>query len=286
MTVVTSRMRRITQYKRIRIGTVGHGYSLLKRRSATVTAAVGPDWSFWIPVLGIALFVSPLLGSAVASSFPEIGPRPLTTKEAFAAVTPLKLQLESLPSSISEDAVSSNTLATAALAALPPSRTTATRTSTHGSSVEAPYALDVREIAAEAAAEHRVTAPQGAAAANGNWRYGAMRDAFSKIGTPYVWGGEQPGGFDCSGFVKYVMARQGISLPRTAREMRETSRPVATSDLKPGDLIFFRNPDHVGIFIGGNTFVHASSGRGRVTTSALDGGYYSQRYAGSGRVAE
>lgn len=295
-------MRRIAQHKRIRIGTVGFGYGRLRLRQAA--AAVEPDWSFWIPVLGIALFVSPLLGSAVASSFPEIGPRPLTVKEAFAAVTPLKFQLAPIIPSGGANAPASHLIAAESVAPVEsveeiadaPANPVAGRGPLSLSSPVAtatamtnafPYALDERDAADEAADERAAgnifSRSQNLAS---GWRLAAVHDAYAKLGTRYRWGGEQPGGFDCSGFVQYVMRRQGIELPRTAREMRGATRAIGANELKPGDLVFFHNPDHVGIYIGDKMFVHASSGRGQVTISTLDGGYYQRRYIGSGRAAE
>lgn len=293
-------MRRIAQHKRIRIGAVGHGYG--RRRLIEAATAVGPDWSFWIPVLGIALFVSPLLGSAVASSFPEIGPRPLTTKEALAAVSPLKLQLAPLPLSAGTPAAAVASLdgalgpdeAAARIEVLENAENApAARQDPFSSPIATasalttalPYALDEREVAEEGAAERDASAFSSPVRSSG-WRHQVLLDAQSKLGTRYRWGGEQPGGFDCSGFVQYVMRRQGIELPRTARDMRSAARPIGIHELQPGDLVFFRNPDHVGIYMGNNLFIHASSGRGRVTVSTLDGGYYQKRYTGSGRVAE
>lgn len=280
-------MRRIAQHTRIRIGAVAHGYG---RRRYTAGSA-GPDWSFWIPVLGIALFVSPLLGTAVASTFPEIGPRPLTTKEVYAAVTPLKLRLDPISPPLNaaleaaaQSAVLENAHGVAAteVAALPSSSPLATASAL---TTSLPFGLDELEIQEEGAAERNAELAPGAAAVAG-WRHNALLDAQSKLGTRYVWGGTEPDGFDCSGFVQYIMERQGISLPRTAREMRYAARPIAPHQLQPGDLVFFRNPDHVGIYMGNSLFIHASSGRGRVTVSTLDGGYYQKRYVGSGRVAD
>ncbi|MDP4084338.1 MAG: NlpC/P60 family protein [Bacillota bacterium] len=81
------------------------------------------------------------------------------------------------------------------------------------------------------------------------------------MGTPYVWGGESPSGFDCSGYVSYVFSKIGVSLPRTAAAQWSELKSVGFPN--PGDLIFFetykKGPSHVGIFLGGNQFIHASS---------------------------
>lgn len=111
--------------------------------------------------------------------------------------------------------------------------------------------------------------------------------AFACTGTPYVYGGTSRGGFDCSGFVGYVFAKNGVKLPRTSLEQSSRGTAVSRGNLQSGDLVFFRTRgsrvSHVGIYIGNNKFIHASSGGGRVRTDSLTG-YYAQRYAGARRV--
>lgn len=80
------------------------------------------------------------------------------------------------------------------------------------------------------------------------------------VGTPYVWGGSSPAGFDCSGFTSYVFGQKGISLPRTSSAQRNMGTVVARADAQPGDLVWW--PGHVGIFVEGNTFIDAA-GPGR-----------------------
>ncbi|OPX86516.1 MAG: Peptidoglycan endopeptidase LytF precursor [Pelotomaculum sp. PtaB.Bin104] len=106
------------------------------------------------------------------------------------------------------------------------------------------------------------------------------------LGTRYVWSGSSPGGFDCSGFTTYVYKQLGVSLPRTASEQFNTG--VRVKKPAAGDLVFFttyqRGASHVGICIGNNQFIHASSGAGKVVITSLSDGYYSSRYLGARRI--
>lgn len=114
--------------------------------------------------------------------------------------------------------------------------------------------------------------------------------AKSFLGVAYVWGGDSPQGFDCSGFTRYVFAKFGIDLPHEADLQMECGEAVAAmEDLEPGDLVFFRTEgseivNHEGIYLGGNQFINASSGYGSVRISPLDNGYYYQCYAGGRRL--
>ena len=107
------------------------------------------------------------------------------------------------------------------------------------------------------------------------------------IGVPYVFGGTSPYGFDCSGYVQYVFANAGISIPRTADVQYEVGTPISTTDLVSGDLVFFSTytygASHVGIYLGDNKFIHASSSRG-VTIDSLGSSYYSSCYIGARRI--
>ena len=90
-------------------------------------------------------------------------------------------------------------------------------------------------------------------------RYGQVVGiALQYLGVPYVWGGSSPAtGFDCSGFVAYVFAQVGVSLPHHAASQYSYGTPVSYDQLEPGDLVFFSGLGHVGIYIGGGQFVHA-----------------------------
>jgi len=109
------------------------------------------------------------------------------------------------------------------------------------------------------------------------------------VGDRYVWGGTAPGGFDCSGFVTYVMRQHGIRVTRTAsNQYKNDGVKINKSDLAAGDMVFFssngRSVTHVGIYIGGNKFVHASSTRKGVIISDLGSSYYTRVWWGAKRV--
>ncbi len=103
-------------------------------------------------------------------------------------------------------------------------------------------------------------------------------------GTRYRLGGTTKAGIDCSAFVKTTMSSAfNLHLPRSTAEQKSVGRSISKSDLRPGDLVFFRKNHHVGVYIGGGKFVHASSSRG-VTTSSLSENYWSRNYTQSRRV--
>ena len=119
--------------------------------------------------------------------------------------------------------------------------------------------------------------------------------ALSYLGTPYVWGGASPKGFDCSGFTLYIFAQFGYSFPHSATsQWFNCGEYVERADLQPGDLVLFADPSrsagkacsHVGIYIGNGEFVHASSGSAGkyVRISSLTEGYYSRYYKGAKRI--
>lgn len=114
-----------------------------------------------------------------------------------------------------------------------------------------------------------------------------LRAAYSVIGTPYVFGGTSPYGFDCSGFTQYAFARAGVSIPRLADSQFYSGRQISMSQLRPGDLIFFTTYEagasHVGIYVGNGNFIHAGTSTG-VTVSSAFTGYWGARYYGACRL--
>ena len=116
--------------------------------------------------------------------------------------------------------------------------------------------------------------------------------AKNKLGRRYVWGAVgQKNTFDCSGLTSYVCKKNGIKIPRRAIEQSKYGKYVSRSNLKPGDLIFFDTSkrrkgyvNHVGIYIGNNKFIHASSAKHKVIITSLSKNFYSKRYKGARRV--
>jgi cell wall-associated NlpC family hydrolase len=118
-------------------------------------------------------------------------------------------------------------------------------------------------------------------------RYGGVVSiALQYLGVPYVWGGASPSGFDCSGFVMYVFAQVGISLPHytVAQWSYPNAVSVPRTALQPGDLVFFDGLGHVGIYIGNGQFVHAPHTGDVVRIDSLSEGWYAATYDGAKRI--
>jgi len=104
------------------------------------------------------------------------------------------------------------------------------------------------------------------------------KEAKSLLGVRYKYGATGPSQYDCSGFTKHVFSSQGITIPRTSKEQAKVGKYLRYSELKKGDLIFFRSDNnskisHVGIFIGNGKFIHASSSKKKVVISNMNSNY-------------
>lgn len=134
------------------------------------------------------------------------------------------------------------------------------------------------------------SARSGSAAqqASGSPDNALIRTALACRGARYRRGGTSRGGFDCSGFTRYVFAKYGVGLPHSASAQARLGTAVAKNQLEAGDLVFFRTYrpgiSHVGIYIGEGKFVHASTYRGGVRVDFLSHPYYTQRYRAARRV--
>jgi len=118
-----------------------------------------------------------------------------------------------------------------------------------------------------------------------------LEEAKKHLGKKYIWGANGPKTFDCSGFTCYVCKKNGVCIPRTSIQQAKFSKKLSRKELKSGDLIFFDTSkerkgivNHVGIYIGNDKFIHASSGAGKVVISSLNRPFYKQRFLWGQRV--
>ena len=124
---------------------------------------------------------------------------------------------------------------------------------------------------------------------NSSERKDIIKEAKKYIGTPYVWAGASPDGFDCSGFTSYVLKQSGKELPRRSSDQYAQAKKIKKKDVQPGDLVFFSNGSgvsHVGIIVSENgqplTMIHSSSSKGIIITNVEESTYWSQRLYGFG----
>jgi cell wall-associated NlpC family hydrolase len=158
--------------------------------------------------------------------------------------------------------------------------------------LQAARAAQARIAAAQASAQRNfatsvvgasAATPEGATVVPPSGYSGAVGAAMSELGTPYVWAGASPGGFDCSGLVMYAYSKVGVSLPHSSYAMWNVGVSVPRDQLEPGDLVFFDGLGHVGIYVGGDSFVHAPHTGTTVQVSSM-GGSYGGSYVGARRV--
>lgn len=118
-----------------------------------------------------------------------------------------------------------------------------------------------------------------------------LAEAQKYLGTRYVMGGASPSGFDCSGFVYYVLKQLGYAPYRTPADQYKMGTSVSKADLQIGDIVFFANTyasgiSHVGIYAGNGQFIHSPNSRSTVSYSDLTSGYWANHYYGARRVAK
>jgi cell wall-associated NlpC family hydrolase len=111
----------------------------------------------------------------------------------------------------------------------------------------------------------------------------AARMAARYLGAPYVWAGSSPAGFDCSGLVMYAFGQVGVAVPHNAAQQFRLGTPVDRDRLVPGDLVFFNQLRHNGIYLGGGRFVHSTKPSG-VKIARLDDGWFRTRWVGARRL--
>jgi cell wall-associated NlpC family hydrolase len=111
----------------------------------------------------------------------------------------------------------------------------------------------------------------------------ALQFAYAQRGKPYEYGAEGPGSYDCSGLTMMAWRSGGVSLPRTTNTQYATTRRVAFENLQPGDLVFFNNLGHVGMYVGGGQMIHAPRTGKNVEVVDITSGYYRQNFYGAGR---
>jgi cell wall-associated NlpC family hydrolase len=111
----------------------------------------------------------------------------------------------------------------------------------------------------------------------------AARLATRYLGAPYVWAGSSPSGFDCSGLVMYAFSQVGVAIPHNAAQQFRLGAPVERDRLIPGDIVFFNQLRHNGIYLGDGRFVHATK-PGGVKIARLDDGWFRTRWVGARRL--
>jgi len=116
----------------------------------------------------------------------------------------------------------------------------------------------------------------------------AADHALAMVGAPYRYGGIDPEGFDCSGLVQYSFRKIGMSLPRDTRSLRKIGVQIDLDDLAKGDLVFFdqegKKSSHVGIYLGGGSFVHAPSTGGKVRADKIHLAYWRKHFTEARRI--
>lgn len=163
---------------------------------------------------------------------------------------------------------------------------------TQAASIIRSFALTITVLGLASACSSNPASTGGSAAASGNVVVRgdvgekAAAVAVDQVGVPYRYGGSNPSGFDCSGLVQYSYSRVGKQLPRTTGQLWTSTRSVGRHELRTGDLLFFRidgKMSHVGLYLGGQRFVHAPSSGRKVSVASLDSPFYDAAFTRAGR---
>ena len=139
------------------------------------------------------------------------------------------------------------------LAAQAEAQAQAERAAAEEAEAQAAPAVSTEDDAEPTAAPASSSVPQGAGS-------DAVAIGSNYLGTPYAWGGGAPGGFDCSGFVSYVYAQMGISLPHQSGDILNSGTVISAAEARPGDILWW--PGHVGIYAGNGQVLHSTPGPG------------------------
>ena len=149
----------------------------------------------------------------------------------------------------------------------------------------APDATPAPAAPAESTLGVSAATPEGVSVAPPARHGGVVGIAMQYLGIPYKWGGSSPStGFDCSGFVMFVYAQVGVSLPHNAAAQYGQGTPVSKSELQPGDLVFFNGLGPNGIYIGGGNFIHSPHTGDVVKISSLSQSWYASTWVGARRL--
>lgn len=129
-----------------------------------------------------------------------------------------------------------------------------------------------------------VSAPAASAPASsgGGSKSVAVNAGYNHLGTPYVWAGKGPGGFDCSGFVSWAYGQAGYNIPSSTAGLQSTGTKVSYSDVQPGDLVFFntyKTNGHVGIYVGNGNFIGAQNSTG-LAVASMSSSYWGNAFKG------
>ena len=145
-------------------------------------------------------------------------------------------------------------------------------------------------IPSAAALNGNTTSDSGSASTGSATGAQIVAEAKKYLGVRYVYGGASPSGFDCSGFVYYVLKQFGYSPYRTPADQIKMGTSVSKANLQPGDIVFFAGTagtgiTHVGIYAGNGQFIHSPNSRSTVSYADLTSGYWANHYYGARRVA-